>query len=687
MKTIKTDIKMNIIILVNIAVFLLFGGSFDLFSNPVEMKTAKKVAQNYMGKSRQTSKTVSDVVTERFEGQNSFYVVNFREGGWVMVSADDSTVPVFAYSNNGTYRIEDEKPGGFLFLVEEYKEQVDIVRKSGSTRSAEIAELWNQLMDDGDNNAIGRANIIYPDYNPGVIILDVPGRGEVAWGQDINNSGGCGPSFNMHSPIGPFGLLARCECRDLDGNILPPAGCGAVAMAQVMWYWQWPKSSTYRTYNWDLMPNLLSNGQWTEGNEIAHLIRDCGLAVNMGYACLGSFTYPHLIESALKNDFDFKSARLEIPADWGGAWHSLIRSEIDCGRPVIYKGERGLWNPEKHFFVIDGYEGLFFPYFHINFGWRGAWNGHFYLWDITPGNHNFNRRHEAIIGISPTYNSPSSVNVTDLTDIQTALLALGVPLTIEAQQNISLPASGKSLVVESGSSLTLVAGNSITLGNGFHAKAGSQFSTKIEPIYAVNMEITVPNWPNVINDNTTFSLPVNNANSYDFIVKTFLGNKIVYQNAGITFLGEALLWLDAPPPGIYNCTVRLRNNFGRTLEHTWVVIVLSSRSSGMDNNSTNIDHREFSPTVNNNVESHFIMEDDIVVYPNPTNGTVYIVITKSFANYNLKIYSITGALAYEGRNITQPSYSFEMSIFVDGIYIFQLEIDNQIVSKTIILAR
>ena len=58
-----------------------------LFSNPVDVETAKTVAQNFERKSRGVSKMVSDVVTEQFEGQNSFYVVNFREGGWVMVSA------------------------------------------------------------------------------------------------------------------------------------------------------------------------------------------------------------------------------------------------------------------------------------------------------------------------------------------------------------------------------------------------------------------------------------------------------------------------------------------------------------------------------------------------------------------------------------------------------------------------
>ena len=75
------------------SVIMLFAVATELFSNPVDIKTAKTVAQNFERKSRGVSRNVSDVVTERFEGQNSFYVINFREGGWVMVSADTIISP------------------------------------------------------------------------------------------------------------------------------------------------------------------------------------------------------------------------------------------------------------------------------------------------------------------------------------------------------------------------------------------------------------------------------------------------------------------------------------------------------------------------------------------------------------------------------------------------------------------
>ena len=100
----------------NILMIMFFALSTETFSQHVDIETAKRVAQNFERNSRGVSKMVSDVVTEQFDGQNSFYVVNFSEGGWVMVSADKSTVPVFANSRYGAYRIEDEKPEGFLYI-------------------------------------------------------------------------------------------------------------------------------------------------------------------------------------------------------------------------------------------------------------------------------------------------------------------------------------------------------------------------------------------------------------------------------------------------------------------------------------------------------------------------------------------------------------------------------------------
>ena len=66
------------------------------------------------------------------------------------------------------------------------------------------------------------------------------------------------------------------------------------------------------------------------------------------------------------------------------SWEQLMRNELDNQRPVYYDGSGTI----GHAFVCDGYQGTSF--FHFNWGWGGAYNGYYYLSDLTPGRENFN---------------------------------------------------------------------------------------------------------------------------------------------------------------------------------------------------------------------------------------------------------------------------------------------------------
>ncbi len=384
----------------------------EAYSNPVDAETAKRVAQNFMGRSRGTSKTVSNVVAEQSEGHNSFYVVNFHEGGWVMVSAENSTIPVLAFSLDGTYYTDDEKPEGLLYLMDDYKEQVNISRNALTTRSGEVIAMWNQLLTDEDSggNTSQQSSISSTSaYIPGTHLLTDPARGgEVAWGQDLNNNWGCSPSYNSEITGKWFGeLFGGCDC----GN--PPVGCGAVALGQLMWYWKWPQSSIYRTYNWDLMPNKLEENITppAAAKEIARLLLDCGEASDMLYTCFGSATTK--VESALKNTFGYKAARRVNRKDMSsGGWNYLVRTEIDKERPVIMYGAEKWTIDKKHYFIVDGYSTIDPNYFHINFGWRGDYTDkYYYLGNINPGNSYYSDNNYAIVDIfpPPTILGPSTL--------------------------------------------------------------------------------------------------------------------------------------------------------------------------------------------------------------------------------------------------------------------------------------
>jgi hypothetical protein len=676
---------MNKAIFVCITCLLLFTSVLESFSNPVNTETAKKVAQNFMNIRRNISNTVLDVVIEKREGQNSFYVVNFREGGWVMISADDSTVPILGYNFNGTYLIEDEKPDGFLYLVSGYRERVDVARRTRATRSNEIIEQWNKLI-----TGEGRKNISQKSYTPSVQLLNVAGRGHVEWSQTKNNDGTCAPAYNAYAPSIDWTTLfpGQCDCDKM------PVGCGAVAMGQVMWYWLWPKSSSYGSgpYNWDMMPATLLNGQTAQGDAIARLLRDCGYATNMTYACIGSFTTMNNIEEALRTDFDFNATSLVRKSDWSSSvWNDLIRTEIDCKRPVIYRGDKSDLSTQKHIFVIDGYDAADPNLFRFNFGWGEPGNWYntgsvLSLGDITPEDYEYNKNQSAIIGISPTYHIPSNINITDI-----SYTTIYGNRREEARQNIALPASGKNLTVENGGNLTLVAGNSITLKPGFHAKAGSQFTAKIDDSYSIGgeMEISVPGWPNAMSpERGGFWIWVNNANSYDITITRRSGHTI-YQGAGIISGNRVDLWDGTgadPGDAVYVYRLRLRNNFGRIIDRTSDVTLIHTRiksAGAIDTANINNDFM-FSDHFTDNTP---ITDADVTVYPNPASGTVNISITKPFTAYSLKVYNAAGVLVYQDAEITGPAHSFDMSRFADGTYLLQMEIDRQPVLKKIILAR
>ncbi|MDR1761885.1 MAG: C10 family peptidase, partial [Bacteroidales bacterium] len=521
MKTIKKFIIINLLLVV-------YGtSSLMAQSSVVKMKTVTKVAQNFMSNNCNVSKIVSNVIVEKFEEQNSFYVVNFKEGGWVMVSAESSAVPILAFSNEGTYRMEDAKPAALLYLIDNYKEQIAVSRKIAAkqidsvridtAKRREIAIQWENLQ-------VAENRKILKSYIPGTHLL-----GAVKWGQSTNNSGGCNPAYNAKitksNPL--LGLIDDCSCDER-----PPAGCAAVAMGQAMWYYQWPKSSKYRTYNWNNIPTELNNASSTaQANEIGFLLKDCGTASNMTYACAGSFALLENVAEALKNEFAYKGA-LKINRDgWNyNVWNDLIRTEIDCKRPVIYKGEKNIVSGEKHYFIVDGYDVNNNNYFHFNWGWNGKnYNNndskpYFYLNDITPGSHNYNARQNAIIGISPTY--LCNENITDV-PYQT----LTYTQKEEVQQNITLPLTGKNLTVKNSGDLTLIAGNSIILKSGFKAEAGSHFIAKVVPQYqdsAANMNILATSFPTQMNrENGMLQVSVTNVNSFDFTVKDASNNQTI----------------------------------------------------------------------------------------------------------------------------------------------------------------
>lgn len=193
------------------------------------------------------------------------------------------------------------------------------------------------------------------------------------------------------------------QCPVIDGDTCC-TGCVATALAQAMRYHRWPLvgkgSHTYNDstgckqeltadfsshrYDWDYMLDDYKPGNYTkrEGEAVALLMSDCGIAVNMRYGVETSGARSIYQASALATYFDYDPGlQMRFRNFYPQVeWDSLLFTELSDGRPLIVSG----WRPNNaHSFICDGYdaEGLF----HICFGnGDGYGNGYYYFNFLTP---------------------------------------------------------------------------------------------------------------------------------------------------------------------------------------------------------------------------------------------------------------------------------------------------------------
>ncbi|MDY0370665.1 MAG: C10 family peptidase, partial [Bacteroidales bacterium] len=214
-----------------------------IFAQPVDMKSIERVAINaYSELAIETGRVlldkiaITEVIPVKDDAENLLYcIVNIMDSGFTIVSADKMMIPVLGRSLKGQFSF-DKAPPGLLYLLEKYKYEGDIARNSGTDRNDWVDALWSKYNVEVDNFASPKsAKIVTPLLT-------------TEWGQ----RGG----FNRFCP--PFG-----------GETRYPAGCVAVAMAQVLNYWACRVNETgTKSYTWNsqtLTANIgHANYQWTQ---------------------------------------------------------------------------------------------------------------------------------------------------------------------------------------------------------------------------------------------------------------------------------------------------------------------------------------------------------------------------------------------------------------------------------------
>lgn len=407
-------------------------------------------------------------ITWKQQDKDCMFIVNMPDSGWVLVSGDERAEPILAFSDNGMFPTKEEMPPAMLELLQDYANEIMFIQDSCPNLTAHSAwqsinnESYSvQLRSNGNGSGV---------YTPGTHLLNRPNRGEVIWNQSWNYDGGCIRSYNKFCPDW---YTASCDRTYV--------GCTAVAMGQIMWYWQWPHtgyipvsisqsgkpSSTteLRLYNWNLMPDIISNSTPLEQVDmIAGFLRDCGYAAKMEYKSNGSSAGLKDARNALEETFSYADIDYNQKF-WTFNWTKKIRDEINAGRPVLYAG----YGDSGHAFIVDGYDAGNPDKFHVNWGWGGRHNDYFFLGDLTPGeNHNYNSKQEALWGIQP---SPScgSTNVSEN-------IASGATYRVGTAGTVTVSNS----TVDNNAMSVYYSGTSVILKPGFHAKSGSHVHVAIQ---------------------------------------------------------------------------------------------------------------------------------------------------------------------------------------------------------------
>jgi len=388
----------------NYIIVLLFI-SIAGYAGIVPIGTARKVAVNFYFERANALKPVSkesvkisQEFTELQDVNPAFYIFNIGlDNGYVIVSAESNTIPVFAYSFEKNYDSENNSPA-YKGLLNSYKTEIIACREKSLFATDEINALW--------------AEYTKTDFKSATSVSAVaPLLGNMIWDQ------GC--YYNALCPV------------DVDPGYCNhvPTGCVATAMAMIMKYHAWPAqgqgsysyahtiangfSNDYgtlsanfgtSTYNWTAMPVDVTSAN----AEVAKLMYQCGIAVEMEYDINGSgsligvpagYSNPSA-QKALVNYFKYPNAAYFEKVNFtDAAWKAKIKTDIDASRPIIYAGDGSLGG---HAFVLDGYQGTGNDYFHFNFGWGGYNNGYFYITSINSGNGDFTSNQEGVFGISKT---------------------------------------------------------------------------------------------------------------------------------------------------------------------------------------------------------------------------------------------------------------------------------------------
>lgn len=254
-------------------------------------------------------------------------------------------------------------------MIEKYKNEIEVLKEKKQKPSDKVNKLWKEYLSGNQLKS----------YTVGSHLLNT------LWGQQNG--------FNDSVPNNYY------------------AGCTAVAMAQILRYWECrlnPTGQLTWTYNglesyanfgattywWSNMSNRIS-----EPNN-AQLIYHAGVSCKTEYSSGGSSSTPGKARDGFVDYWGISSsADVKWRISHLNTWEDDLKDELDLERPILYSGSALL--DGGHSWVLEGYNNQ--DEFYCNWGWYGNYNGWYSLGSFDPPEDNgpYNQYESAIFNVYP----------------------------------------------------------------------------------------------------------------------------------------------------------------------------------------------------------------------------------------------------------------------------------------------
>lgn len=293
------------------------------------------------------------------DGNLLAYVFELEPEGFVVVTTDGDLVPVIAYSEQGYFSWEEENP------------LLDVLR-------GDLGKQWDALQQGTyPIQKIEKNHESWDAFVTGKAALRDPGdswppAGQTESGGWVSSAWTQSSPYNDSCPVDP---VTEVHCL---------AGCPAVAVGQIVNFWQYPDSVIFSpddsytsSYKGRVIPidAPAASIPWIDYNQgnppdgvCADLVYACGVATQSVYTSevSGVFTNSWCAHAFLEH-LDYTSA--DFREGDSGDFYEILEQNMKDSMPaiIVIVGEIG-----GHTLVCDGYrepQSGGDPQYHLNFGW------------------------------------------------------------------------------------------------------------------------------------------------------------------------------------------------------------------------------------------------------------------------------------------------------------------------------